>query len=309
MSTSSKACEAEAGSLAFPASAAAHPQVRAASRAAEAIHPAVWRGQQLGHVAQTAIVPSGWRVLDEQLPGGGWPRRTLTEVLLRHPGVGEMRFLAPALLAAAEPGAHEPARSVMLFDPPAIPCAWAMAELGVGDRPWIVVHGREGPRGAAVRHLLASADVLWALEQALRSGQVAAVVAWLPDPVRAQALRRLQLAAQAHDGLVFLLRGVEARLKPSPAPLRLVVHAAGADAVSIQLIKRRGPALEHPIDIPLPPVAMASRAALRRGVVPTPAARLAAGKATWPENALALLDEPAVLSGAQAGPSPGPSWA
>lgn len=309
MSTSSKACEAGAGSLAFPASAGAHPNARDASLVAEAIHPALWCGQQLGHAGQAAVVPSGWRLLDEQLPGGGWPRRTLTELLLRHPGVGEMRFLAPALLAAAEPGAHEPARSVMLFDPPAIPCAWAMAELGMGDRPWIVVHGREGPRGAAVRHLLASADVLWALEQALRSGQVGAVVAWLPDPVRAQALRRLQLAAQAHEGLVFLLRGVEARLKPSPAPLRLVVHAAGAHAVSIQLIKRRGPALDHAIDIELPPVAMASRAAPRRGTVSLPTARAITGKAAPPGSVTAPPDEPAVLLGAHAGTTPGSSWA
>jgi protein ImuA len=148
----------------------------------------------------------------------------------------------------------------MLFDPPATPCAWAMAELGLEPRALIVVHGREGPRGAAVRHLVGSADVLWALEQALRSGHAGAILAWLPQRLRADALRRLQLAAQAHDGPVFVLRGIDKRLEPSPAPLRLALHPAGPDALVVQLLKRRGPALSRPLQLQLPAVAASRRA-------------------------------------------------
>jgi protein ImuA len=36
-----------------------------------------------------------------QLPGGGWPQGVVTELLLPHPGVGELRLLAPALAASA----------------------------------------------------------------------------------------------------------------------------------------------------------------------------------------------------------------
>jgi protein ImuA len=174
-----------------------------------------------------------------------------------------MRLLAPTLAAIGQ-GAHGEARSVMLFDPPATPCAWAMAELGMQEQPLIVVHGREGTRGAALRYLLTPADLLWALEQALRSGHVGAILAWLPDRLRGDALRRLQLAAQAHDGPVFLLRGIDARLKPSPAPLRLSLHAAGADGVSVHVLKRRGPALARPLNLGLPPVAAARRASAPR---------------------------------------------
>ncbi|MBC7939598.1 MAG: hypothetical protein H7Z19_07490, partial [Chitinophagaceae bacterium] len=34
------------------------------------------------------VLSSGWPDLDAALPGGGWPARALTELLLPHPGVG-----------------------------------------------------------------------------------------------------------------------------------------------------------------------------------------------------------------------------
>jgi protein ImuA len=48
---------------------------------------------------QQAVLASGHAALDAQLPGGGWPVGALTELLLPHPGVGELRLLAPALAA------------------------------------------------------------------------------------------------------------------------------------------------------------------------------------------------------------------
>lgn len=216
----------------------------------ENLHPALWRAHQLGHM-RAAVLGTGFAALDAQLPGGGWPRHVLTELLLPHPGVGEMRLLAP-VLAGIDTRVAGSARSIMLFDPPAPLCAWALAQLGVDAQALIVVHGRDGAQCA--RHLLPGADLLWALEQALKSGQVGAVLAWLPARLRADALRRLQLAAQAHDGPAFLLRDIDARLKPSPAPLRLALHSAGIDTLSVRVLKRRGPALAQPLLLALPPV-------------------------------------------------------
>ena len=218
--------------------------------APETLHPALWRAHQLGR-AREAAVPTGFAALDAELPGGGWPRRVLTELLLPHAGVGEMRLLAPALAAISTAAPPAP-RSLLLFDPPSPPCAAALAPLGVDPQALIVVHGRDGVHGA--RHLLPSADLLWALEQALKSGQVGAVLAWLPARLRADTLRRLQLAAQAHDGPVFLFRDIEVRLRPSPAPLRLALHSAGADGLGLQLLKRRGPVLARPLRLALPSV-------------------------------------------------------
>ncbi|HYJ98000.1 MAG TPA: translesion DNA synthesis-associated protein ImuA [Burkholderiaceae bacterium] len=216
----------------------------------------LWRANQLDPPRKGAT-STGFPALDAELPGGGWPHRELTELLLPHPGLGELRLLVPALsrIAGPDDATASIGRSVMLFDPPAALCGWALAQLGVNAQQLLVVYGREGARGAAtLRRVLPSADLLWALEQALKSGHVGAVLTWLPQRLKADALRRLQLAAQAHDGPVFLFREVEARTKPSAAPLRLLLQGAGIDRLSVRVLKRRGPPLTHPLELPLPRV-------------------------------------------------------
>lgn len=239
----------------------------------ERLHPHLWRAHQLGGAAH-AVMPSGFAVLDAQLPGGGWPCGVLTELLLAQPGVGEVRLLAPMM--AGLPSAFQrewPQRvSVMLFGPPAMPCTQALQQMGVDVGRLIVVHGREGVRGAALRHLLTPSDLLWALEQALRSGQVGVVVAWLPERLAAESLRRLQLAAQAHEGPAFMLRGISERCRPSPAPLRLVLHPGRRpDEVAVQVLKRRGPAGGPALHLALPPVLSATARRRWSPMAPAPA--------------------------------------
>jgi protein ImuA len=217
---------------------------------AQSLHPALWRAHRIDGNARAAASPSGFGALDAELPGGGWPHRVLTELLLPHPGLGELRLLAPALARIAGVG-----RSVMLFDPPAALSGWALAQLGVATEQLFIVYGRDGPRGSSARRRLPpGADLLWALEQALKSGHVGAVLAWLPQRLRADALRRLQLAAQSHDGPAFLFREIESRLKPSAAPLRLALSCAGIDTLAVRVLKRRGPPLAQPLAFVLPPV-------------------------------------------------------
>lgn len=233
--------------------AAAEPAVPRPRADPETLHPALWRGHQLGRGAERAL-PSGFAALDAELPGGGWPRRVLTELLLAHPGIGEIRLLAPCLAATLRAG-----RLVMLFDPPAALSAWALAQLGLATEQMLVVDGRS--------KVLPDASSLWALEQALKSGHVGAVLAWLPQRLRAERLRRLQLAAQAHDGPAFVLREMAARQRPTAAPLRLALQPAGADRLSLHLLKRRGPPLAAPLQLALPPVLSAAaqgKAALAR---------------------------------------------
>ncbi len=253
------------------------PAARAPPAAAEpahalhdpvALHPSLWRASQLGGVRRR-VTASGFELLDAELPGGGWPHGELTELLLAQPGIGELRLLAPALAAVAQAGGGDTAppgsRCVMLFDPPAVLSAWALQQQGLDSRHWLVVHSRAVPSAESARHgaprganrlapLLPAADLLWALEQALRSAQLGAALAWLPLALRADALRRLQLAAQGHDGPVFMFRDAQARSRPSAAPLRLLLQPAGVGNLSLRLLKRRGPPLAEPLRLALPPV-------------------------------------------------------
>lgn len=247
-----------------PGSADLHPGLH------PGLHANLWRADQLAR-PRGAVVASGYDELDGQLPGGGWPLGTLTELLLPHPGVGELRLLAPAL-AALQP------RGLAWFDPPASPCAHLLQALGLDLRQLVVVQARQAlPAGA--RRRLPAADILWALEQALKSGQLGAVVAWLPARLPADALRRLQLAAQGHEGAAFLLRDTALARQPSPAPLRLALRSAGADELQVRLLKRRGPPATAPIVLALPPVLSPAARARAQALAEAAAAAAAATSA------------------------------
>src|SRR5246127_2500846 len=117
----------------------------------EHLHPALWRAHQLGR-GREAVHASGYAALDTELPGGGWPQRAITELLLAGTGWGEVRLLAPVLARVGAAG-----RGVLLLGPPAEPCAEALAHLGLDLARCVVIRGD---------------DLLLPLEPALRSGQV-----------------------------------------------------------------------------------------------------------------------------------------
>ena len=149
----------------------------------------------------------------------------------------------------------------MLFDPPAALSGWALAQLGLDVEQLLIVVTRVEPsRADASRSAARESDEariaarLWALEQALKSGHVGAVLAWLPPRLRTERLRRLQLAAHAHDGVAFVLRELAAAQRPSAAPLRLALCPGGADVLALRVLKRRGPPLEAALQIELSPV-------------------------------------------------------
>ena len=231
-----------------PARESAHPLVREPLRAPETLHPSLWLGHQLGRIGSDAVA-TGFARLDAELPGGGWPRRALAELLLPHAGVGEIRLLAPALVAAQRAD-----RLVMFFDPPAALAAAALAGLGFNVEELLIVQTRA--------RVVPGSDSLWALEQALKSGHVGAIVAWLPPRLRADRLRRLQLAAHQHDGPAFVVREAAVAGRPTASPLRLGLQAGGADRLQVRVLKRRGPPLEAPLSLELPTVL--SAAARRR---------------------------------------------
>src|SRR4051794_38689326 len=163
---------------------------------------ALWRGNTLGSHA-AASMSSGYASLDKELPGGGWPPSVLTELLWAQHGEGEFRLLAPVLSALTQAG-----KTIILLAPPHHVFAPALAQLGI-DLQQVLIVRSEKP-----------ADRLWAVEQVLKSASFGALLCWLPQ-AKPEHLRRLQLAANSSEGLVFVFRPTAAQQESSPAPLRL----------------------------------------------------------------------------------------
>src|SRR5436309_13086680 len=81
-------------------------------------HP-VWRGG--ASFSRAAAVPSGFSVLDGELPGGGWPTGGLTEIRGLQQGIGELRLRLPGLAALTTAG-----KRVVWLPPPHPPYARAL---------------------------------------------------------------------------------------------------------------------------------------------------------------------------------------
>lgn len=182
----------------------------------------LWVG---GGLAAVAAEPTGHAALDRLLPGGGWPRGALSELLLPRPGVGEMALMLPLLARLTRAG-----RRVALVAPPHIPYAPALAAAGVDlALCWVAE-----PESAA--------DCVWTLEQMLRCPGVGAVAGWLAAADE-RVQRRLQLAAEDNGnggGAVgLLLRPPQARRQPSVATLRLAISST-ADGTLVEVLKARG---------------------------------------------------------------------
>jgi len=193
--------------------------------------PGVWRGGDLESALQP-VVPTGHASLDAQLPGGGWPQSTLTEVLHESVGIGEVSFLAGALARAAQGQ-----RLIAWVNPPHLPYAPSLAQSGLVPESCLVIR-------PACRQ-----DALWAAEQALKSGACGAVLLWMERFAEEYAwLRRLQTAAQAGRAMAVLFRSTLAEKHSTPAHLRVVV-GAGAGHLMIRIPKRRGPPLVQEISL------------------------------------------------------------
>jgi len=211
-------------------------------------NPSLWRADSAQGTPRT--LPTGFRRLDERLPGGGWPLDTLIELLLPAHGVGELNLLVPALRALGRQGTG-PRRWIAWLGPPHMPYAPALAGAGLDPATMLVVQpraprggvqqgGDSPPRGQSpLLHSPQPSDpTLWAMEQALRSRACAAALGWV-DAADGNALRRLKLAAEEGGSLGFLFRPLHRADEPSPAALRLALEPRGS-ALDVQLLKCQG---------------------------------------------------------------------
>jgi len=192
-------------------------------------NPAIWRGDQYAKVAVESI-PTGFGELDAQLPGGGWPRAALTELLLNRQGIGEMQLLIPSLARLSQTE-----KWLVLVAPPYQPYAPGFHAMGVNLARLVVVKTRS------------DSESLWTAERCLRCGSCAAVLSWQGTSSPA-ALRRLQLAAEESKSFGVVFTPIRNASHPSPAPLRIQV-SAGRGRLELQVLKRRGGGWAPPLSL------------------------------------------------------------
>lgn len=192
--------------------------------------PNVWRAQSLA--PETSLQPTGFAALDEAL-GGGWPQPVMIEMLTDVYGIGELQLILPLLRTSVVAGTAAPPL-IAWINPPYEPNAIALAQQALLDRPhWLITP-------ASTR------DALWSVEQALKAGACAAVLAWVA-PVTVPNLRRLKLAMLMGRTSLVLYRSTAAATESSPAHIRLMLTPRGSH-LSVRVLKARG---RRPTDLTL----------------------------------------------------------
>lgn len=192
-------------------------------------NPRLWRGRNRANTCTWQGLSSGYPKLDRHLPGGGWPRHALTEILLEHYGMGELQLLMPALARlgqAKEPEASDESGWIAWVAPPFQPYPPALRQWGIDLSRVLIVRPRQ------------ENETLWSAEQALSSGNCAAVLVW-PNTLDDYSGRRLQLAAEKGRSWAIAFRPLEALSRPSAAALRIQL-IPGEKGTNLSILKSRG---------------------------------------------------------------------
>lgn len=179
----------------------------------------IWRGGETPPSVRPGI-PTGIAEFDALLPGGGWPRGALSEIIAEE-GQQALSLLMPVLAQQ-----QNDTRWIAFIAPPYVPYAPALTTHGLNLAQIMILRLHDG------------AEKLWALEQCLHGG-CAAVLAWFTQ-VPQQHLRRLQLAAEGGDSIACLFYPAGTPDQSTPAALRIAITAFDAKHLSIRVLKRRG---------------------------------------------------------------------
>lgn len=156
-----------------------------------------------GGLSGQQIIPSGISALDDLLPEGGWRKGSVTEIFADMNDDSAMNLILPTFVNLSQEK-----KWLGWVSPPHFLNKSKIANSGVSPSRVLLVHPR------------ATANGLWAVEQALRVGTFSAVMIWMTGG-NACDLQRLQLAAEEGECLVFVFRHGRHAQQASPAAIRL----------------------------------------------------------------------------------------
>jgi len=163
------------------------------------------------NTARVAALSTGFAELDVRLPGGGWPRGALTEIIAERLSVGELRLLTPAAARLTREG-----RWLALIAPPCGSAAAMLAAQGANPARLLVMR----PETAQ--------EKLRVCEQVVRAGHCGMVLFW-PGALSERDARTLAQAAASSGTAGFLLHTGQAA-RASAATLRLSLAGRGSRA-------------------------------------------------------------------------------
>ncbi len=179
--------------------------------------------------ATLQVTSAGCTELDALLPHGGYAPGSVVEYLRTAPACGACTLVWAAASAAMQTtkGFLVVVDTLQHIYPP------ALASQGIDLAKVVFVRPQS------------HADALWAVDQALRTQAVAAVVSEL-ELFDDRAARRLQLAAEHGQGRALVLRSSAALRKPSWAEIQWLVKpelsqaTTGRRKIQVQLARARG---------------------------------------------------------------------
>jgi cell division inhibitor SulA/protein ImuA len=204
----------------------------------------LWRGGYHEGYAEQDCLSTGFTSLDSLLPGGGWSRQGLIEVVNRRPGVGELQLFLPLMRALIAQGLW-----VLWVAPPFSPYAPGLAQAGIDLRRVLVVAAQQkqfdrkkNPDAPVLisEGSMTSKDALWCMERALQTPHCGLVLAW-QGQLAQRTLRRLQLAAVTGKamGVLFMRNNSE----HSPSSMKLEIESLTENDqqyLDINILKARG---------------------------------------------------------------------
>ena len=163
------------------------------------------------------VTPSGCPMLDELLPGGGWPKGGVVELVIPDDYVDALGLVLPALRRLSRQG-----RWIALVTPPLPSRAAVFTDREINANRILQVNPHPGRSG------------LWTVESMLYTGNCAAVLAW-PGCDTELMDKRLQKAAMHGKSLCVLFRYASLATHPSgvDVPLKVEISDGGRAVYSV----------------------------------------------------------------------------
>ena len=195
----------------------------------------VWRGHSQYFTRQLSC-SSGYEELDKALLNNGWPLGAMIEVGLPVlEGFCEWHLLLPVIQGLK-------ADCLVLLNPPALPFAHRLIQMGVDLDRLLVVHAHN------------KADFLSGFIELSQSPSCALLLAWQPKQALSYTeLRKCLLASADNSAMQILFRHQRSLQNSSPAALRLLCSWQSAH-LQVSITKQKGLLLKqhNHIQIPLP---------------------------------------------------------